>query len=46
MQQENNNKHKENEENNLKKTLADSGYSSEVTAKIWQWYNPAKKKPQ
>jgi hypothetical protein len=28
----------------LKELLANSGYSENVTDKVWKWYNPPKKK--
>ena len=31
-------------ESHFKETLANSGYSENISDKVWKWYNPPKKK--
>ncbi|MGA2385667.1 MAG: hypothetical protein ABSG33_03950 [Candidatus Bathyarchaeia archaeon] len=37
-------KHKEPSKRAIKRVLANSGYSMNATDKIWEWYNPPRKK--
>ena len=44
MQQKQNGKNEEAPEDcTLKKDLANSGFSEDVTEKIWKWYHPSEK---
>jgi len=40
MQRQNSKKQNAPSERYLKRVLANSGFSEEITDKIWKWYNP------